>query len=59
MPKKLIVSIYGGAVEDIDLPEVGGGGAPAPAAGAMPMAAPVPAAPAAPMGAEPAAGGTV
>jgi hypothetical protein len=58
MPKKLIVSIYGGAVEDIDLPEVEGSGAPAPAAGAMPMAAPPPAAPAAPM-AEPAAGGTV
>jgi hypothetical protein len=58
MPKKLIVSIYGGAVEDIDLPDVEGSGAPAPAAGAMPMAVPPPAAPAAPIAA-PAVGGTV
>jgi len=37
MPKKLIIDIYGGSIEDIDLPEVQGQQQPpAPAAGAMP-----------------------
>jgi len=37
MPKKLIIDIYGGSIEDIDLPEVQGQQKPpAPAAGAMP-----------------------
>jgi hypothetical protein len=59
MPKKLIVTIYGGAVEEIELPELenqtggaaGGmpppvpGAMPAPAAGAMPAAGAIPPAP--------------
>ena len=57
MPKKLIISIYGGDVETIDLPDTeskNAAGAPAPAGGAMPapmpMAAPAPADGAAPAG---------
>ena len=42
MPKKLIISIYGGDVEKIELPDSQqqGAAAPAPAAGAMPPPAP-------------------
>ncbi len=55
MPKKLIISIYGGDVETIDLPDneaQGAAGAPAPAGGAMPppIAPPAAAPPAAPAG---------
>lgn len=60
MPKKLIVTIYGGAVEEIELPELenqagaAAGGMPPPMPGAMPapMAAPMP-------GAMPAGGGAI
>ena len=57
MPKKLIISIFGGDVETIDLPDneaQGAAGAPAPAGGAMP---PPIAPPAAPPAAAPPAGG--
>jgi hypothetical protein len=58
MPKKLIISIYGGDVENIELPdnESATAAAPAPAAGVMPPPAPAPAAPAAGGNAAPAAG---
>jgi len=67
MPKKLIISIYGGDVENIELPDnesaAAGGAAPAPAAGAMPPPAPAPAPSAAPAGGDAApaagAGGTI
>ena len=53
MPKKLIISIFGGDVETIDLPDTeskNAAGAPAPAGGAMPapIAAPAPVGGAAP-----------
>lgn len=61
MPKKLIVDIYGGSVEDIELPELeqqnAAGGMPAPAAGAMPP--PMPADNTGAAAPAPAAGGTV
>jgi len=52
MPKKLIISIYGGDVENIELPdnEAAPAGAPAPAAGAMPPPLPAAAPAAAPAG---------
>ena len=52
MPKKLIISIYGGDVENIELPdnEAAPAGAPAPAAGAMPPPMPAAAPAAAPAG---------
>ena len=56
MPKKLIISIFGGDVETIDLPDneaQGAVGAPAPAGGAMP---PPMAPPAAPTGGAPIGG---
>ena len=55
MPKKLIISIYGGSIEEIELPEKEGGemAAPPPAVGGMPMP---PATPAAPAAAPPAGG---
>ena len=45
MPKKLIISIYGGDAEKIELPDSQqqGAAAPAPAAGAMPPPPPAPA----------------
>lgn len=62
MPKKLIVDIYGGSVEDIELPELEqqpAGGMPAPAAGAMPPPMPAGDAGGAAPAAEPAAGGAL